>query len=232
MITGSSHNKAKPLAIMAQIIDIRRFAKHYPWAAPVLWIASTQFFGVMAITALAWTKPYSLSANTISDLGNNLCGPYSGRYVCSPLHAWMNASLVILGLTMLAGAILFYYQLYKTRLKSLGFIFMAVAGIGTVLVGLFNENSAGGLHTLGAGLPFLIGNSGLLLLGLSLDLPRLLRLYTLLSGLIPLIALSLFVNQKYLGLGIGGLERLIAHPQTIWLIVFGIYSLRANSKNF
>ncbi len=63
----------------------------------------------------------------------------------------------------------------------------------------------------------------MVILGRSLDIPKALRYYTVGSGLIALIALAFFVTRNYLGLGIGGMERLVAYPQTMWLIVFGIY---------
>jgi hypothetical membrane protein len=100
---------------------------------------------------------------------------------------------------------------------------MALAGAGTLLVGLFPENTVHILHEIGALLPFLIGNFGLLVLGFSLDIPKTLRYYSLLSGFISLIGLVFFLTRHYLGLGIGGMERVTAYPQTMWLIVFGLY---------
>ena len=42
---------------------------------------------------------------------------------------------------------------------------------------------------------------------------------------IGLVALSFFLKNVYLGLGIGGMERIVSYPQTIWMIVFGAYVL-------
>ena len=52
-----------------------------------------------------WPRPYNISRNTISDLGNTACGTWKGRYVCSPLHDLMNGSFIALGITMLLGAL-------------------------------------------------------------------------------------------------------------------------------
>lgn len=107
-----------------------------------------------------------------------------------------------------------------------GFGCMAAAGVGTILVGLFPENSVSALHIAGAALPFVLGNLGMLVLGAKLEgMPKTLRIYTLISGLVGLVALGLFMAQAYFGLGIGGMERLVAYPQTIWMIVFGIHVL-------
>ncbi len=95
-----------------------------------------------------------------------------------------------------------------------------------MLVGLFPENTVSSLHILGAALPFLLGNIGLILLGLVLPLPRFLRWLSIFFGSMALLALVFFMTNQYLGLGIGGMERIVAYPQTIWLIVIGFYLLR------
>ncbi len=202
---------------------IKTFTDRYPYVGPLFWMVSVQYYIVQIIVASAWLIPYSLLHNTISDLGNTACGIYDGRQVCSPLHGLMNASFIILGITMMAGATLIYQEFTENKGSAVGFSFMAVAGFGTLLVGLFPENTVHALHTLGAFLPFLIGNVGMVVLGLSLDIPKTLKLYTLISGIVSLLALGLFVNNIYLGLDIGGMERIVAYPQTLWLIVFGIY---------
>jgi hypothetical membrane protein len=202
---------------------IQTFHERYPFVGPSFWMASVQYYIVQIIVALAWTMPYSLRFNTISDLGNTACGPYNDRYVCSPLHGLMNTSFVILGITMILGAILIYHEFSKSFGSALGFSFMAIAGFGSILVGAFPENTIHNLHLFGTALPFLIGNLGLLLLGSVLDIPMKLRVYTLFSGLLALLALVLFTTHTYFGLGIGGMERIVAYPQTMWLIVFGIY---------
>jgi hypothetical membrane protein len=103
---------------------------------------------------------------------------------------------------------------------------MGAAGAGTLLVGLFPENTISDLHILGAAVTFLCGNIALLLIGLSPYFSRRLRIYTIGSGIIALIALALFFTHQYAGIGIGGMERITAYPQTIWLIIFGTHTLR------
>lgn len=206
--------------------NIRTFTVHYPFVGPIVWISSVQYFVVQLVVAMAWTLPYSLTRNVISDLGNTACGTFAGRMVCSPLQSLMNASFIMLGITMMVGSILIYQEFTRSKGSLVGFSFMALAGLGTVVVGLFPENTVSALHVLGASLPFLVGNVGLVVLGLTLDIPRLLKIYTSASGIITLSALMLFVLHVYLGLGEGGMERLVAYPQTIWFIVFGVYISR------
>ncbi len=205
---------------------IKTFTDRFPLVGPIFWMVSLQFFIVQFFVAQQWIWGYSLLANTISDLGVTTCNDYNSRYVCSPLHALMNASFIVLGCTMVIGSVLIYHEFRRNRGTALGFGLMALAGLGTVLVGLFPENTNSALHIFGAALPFALGNVALIVFGLVLDMPRLFRVYTILSGAVALVALWLFVSQHYFGLGEGGMERLVAHPQTIWLILFGIYMTR------
>jgi len=202
---------------------IKIFTDKYPLIGPTFWVISIQLFVIQYIVAHGWPVSYSITNNTISDLGNTVCGIYSDRYVCSPYFTWMNTSFVVLGATMIAGSTLIYQEFRENLASKIGFTLMALAGFGTILVGAFPENTIGFFHYAGALMPFLLGNIALLIFGFSLGLGFKFKIYTILSGVVALLALILFVTNNYLGLGIGGMERLVAHPQTIWLIVFGIY---------
>jgi len=138
---------------------------------PILWILSIQYYVIQFAVSLAWPieHSYSWANNTISDLANTKCGPYGERIVCSPLHANMNISFVTLGLTMMGGAFLLRKQLANNLVANLGYIFMALAGLGTILVGLFPENTVSALHILGAALPFFLGNIGMILIGITME---------------------------------------------------------------
>ena len=191
-------------------------------AAAVLWLSGIQYFVVQVIVARAWGghPAYSISHNTISDLGNTACGQYQGLGVCSPLHAVMNASLLVLGLTQLTGALLFFGRIHS-RPTHLGLIGVMLAGFGTMLVGVFPENTISLVHVLAAGLPFVLGNMALLLLDTEQDIQKTLGRWAYAPGIAALVALAFYVSGIYLGLGIGGLERVIAYPQTLWLIAYG-----------
>lgn len=202
---------------------IQTFTERHPIIGPMVWILCVHYFVTQIIVAKAWDVQYSLSLNPISDLGNSACGLYAGRYVCSPLYNLMNTSFVLLGAFMALGSMLIYQGFKKSTASFVGFSLMAAAGIGSILVGLFPENTVSSLHGLGAFMAFLLGNLALVVFGSVLDMPKKLRYYTLLSGVISLLALGLFGSQNYLGLGEGGMERLAAYPQTVWLIVFGVY---------
>src|SRR6476659_548997 len=92
-----------------------------------------QFFIAQIIVQSAWTTPFSLTANYISDLGNTTCGPYpvgSTMYVCSPWHAWMNASFILLGVIILVGAALIWRAFPSGQARTIGLVLLALAGPG------------------------------------------------------------------------------------------------------
>jgi hypothetical membrane protein len=196
----------------------------------VVWICAVQFFVAQAVVQSAWTTPYSLSDNFISDLGNTTCGPYvyeSVVYVCSPLHAWMNASFILLGWIILVGGALVRPALPASALGMAGLGLVALAGPGLILVGLYPEDVDLTPHKIGAGVQFIIGNLGLIVLGFAMRRagPRL-AVFSIVSGAAGLVATALFVEEIYLGLGIGGMERIAAYALPVWLIVAGVWLVR------
>ena len=92
-----------------------------------------------------------------------------------------------------------------------------------MMVGFFPENSASTLHELGAAIPFVLGNVALIILARSFKMPAILRWYFFLSGVMALLGLAAYASGHYLGLGEGGMERVVAYPQTVCLVVIGCY---------
>lgn len=106
---------------------------------------------------------------------------------------------------------------------------MGIGGLGTILVGLFPLGGNGFMHGFGAFLPFVIGNLSMIVFAHQLEMPKWLKTYSLFAGYVSVAAAMLFANENYLWLGAGGIERITAHLQTIWLIAFGLYHLRQNT---
>lgn len=217
----STRKTARRLTRMVKVFNDR-----YPLIGPAVWMLSIQYYVVQVIAAHAWATPFSWLHNTISDLGNTACGPYGDRVVCSPDHVLMNASFIMLGVTMFTGSSLIYHEFKRSRASAVGFAGMALAGLGSVLVGAFPENTVALMHTTGALLAFVLGNLAMIILARELILPQGLRVYTFLSGVVGLVGLVLFLTNHYLGLDIGGMERVTAYPQSIWLVSFGVYMSR------
>jgi hypothetical membrane protein len=194
----------------------------------LVWVLAIQFFVAQLIVQSAWTTPFSLTQNFISDLGNTTCAPYpvgSNMYVCSPWHAVMNASFIALGVIILLGAALTWRAFPPGRTRALGLVLLALAGPGPILVGLFPENVNITPHTIGAAAQFVSGNLGIVVLGMALATNRrrmALAIGSSILGSLGLLATALFVSGNYLGLGIGGMERIAAYTLPLWLIVAGI----------
>jgi hypothetical membrane protein len=203
--------------------------------AAFLWLlASVQFVVVMIVLQLAWTHApgYSLSQNYISDLGNTGCGPWphaTSRFICSPLPELFNGSSVVFGLLLLLGTLLVPTAFPARTSRTIGLVLLVLGGFGAIGVGLSPENVDLPVHLLMAGIAFGAGNLALIVLSIGMFRDTRwdgYRGYTLLSGLVGLIALALLETGTFLHLGPGGMERLVAAPAILWLVVAGIHLLR------
>jgi hypothetical membrane protein len=199
---------------------INTFHHYFPWLGPVLWLCTVQNFAVVAFAARDFKGGYDWAHNHISDLGNTACGWFHGRYVCSPHHGVVNSSYIALGAAMAFGALLIYHEFRYNRGAIIGFSGVAFAGLGAFLVGIFPENSIHWMHLIGAGLVFVAGNLGIIVLGFSLKAPKWLQIYSVATGVIALTAVGLFITHTFLGLGYGSLEHTATDSETIWMIVF------------
>ncbi len=202
---------------------IHLFMARHPLVGPTMWLTSIQFFILQVVVASGWkTPPYSWRLNAISDLGATHCALFDGdRFVCSPLHSLMNISLTLLGIAMVIGSVLLYSKLRSSRVA---FSLMVVAGIGAILVGIFPEDSTFWAHIAGQDLAFVFGNIALIIFGFTLRFPRWFRWYSIASGAVALMALVLFLSNHRFFLDLGGMERVVAYPLIIWLIVAGSYT--------
>ncbi len=200
------------------------FAKLRIRAAGAVWICAAQFFIAQIVVQWAWTTPFSLADNFISDLGNTTCGPYNSSCVCSPWHTLMNISFSLQGVIILAGSILVRPVFQLERYRALIFWLLALTGIGMIGVGLFPEDVNNRGHVISAGIQFVTGNLAIALIGVTgktVDLKRGWFAASAILGIVGLAATFLFVNGYGFGLGVGGMERIAAYTFPVWLIVAG-----------
>ena len=205
-------------------------------AGAIAWVLAVQFFITQVVTGTAWSRAFSLKNDYISDLGNTFCGAYpagSTHMVCSPWHLAMNTSFMVLGVTMIIGAILTRNAFPQGWVRALAIILFTLAGLGVFVVGLYPENTDNARHVLGAGLNFTAGNIAMIVFGLALaQRPShrgLLTVFSLFAGALGFAATLLFVSGHYIGIGLGGMERVAAYPMTVWQIVMGLAFLRAGA---
>lgn len=199
----------------------------------VLWLATAQFFVAEAIVESRWSAPYDRRSYYISDLGALNCAESSdGRLVCSPWHAVMNASFVLQGVLIIGGALLLHHDWTggsaRMRVATTG-LFVA-AGAGVALVGLAPEDTVFAAHYLGAAANFTAGNTGLVALSFAarpvLGL-RVASVWVGALGVIGLTALACFLAGANWGLGIGGIERVVAYAVPAGLPVVALSLLLA-----
>jgi hypothetical membrane protein len=132
------------------------------------WILTPLYFVGQILVQAAWTTPYSMIDNRVSDLGNTTCGTtVANTYICSPLHAVMNVTFIRTGMLILIGVALTHSVWPPRHLTTWGLIMLGVAGAGTILVGLSPENVHIFIHVVGAvNIP--AGNVAMILLGLAI----------------------------------------------------------------
>jgi hypothetical membrane protein len=186
----------------------------------VLLLASLQFIIVMIVVQLKYPG-YSDISNYISDLG--------GAH--SPWAVVFNVSVIVLGLLTLVGAFLLLAAFNHKLSRTLGLGFLALAGIGAILVGVFPENSTalgGHMHEVASDIAFIGSGLALIILpGAMLRDTRWegYRAFTFLLGVITLVAIGLFATSHWGPLGPGGMERIVVAPILLWAIVVGIHLL-------
>ncbi len=180
-----------------------------------LWTLSVLFFIDQAIAIAASRRPYSLATNLISDLGNTTCGPA----ICSPLHTFVNATFVVVGLCHALGALASHRAWPRVRSGRLGVELLAIAGAGLIVAGLSPENVDPAAHARGALVGLVALNLAMLALGWSILAvkPRLGRLAQG-AGVVGLVGTGYFLA----GSGAPGIaERIADYPSAAMVVVLG-----------
>lgn len=168
-------------------------------AGLLLFVAAAQFFLFMLVAASTYPG-YSISANYISDLG------------VGSTATIFNASIIVLGILTILGA-LFLRNHSKAIL-----ITMVLAGIGAIGVGTFPETT-GNFHMIASLIVFLFG--GLASYAVLAREKKIITVVFAVLGTISLAALVLYGMHIFLGLGKGGMERMIAYPELFWIMGYG-----------
>ena len=172
-------------------------------AGALLFIASVQcVLGIIIAEALY--PGYSTSENYISDLG------------VGPSALIFNSSVFLLGVIAAAGT----YFIQRTLGSRLFSVLLILTGVGAMGVGLFPE-TFGILHAIPSLITFLFGGLSAIM-SYKLQKPPL-SYFSVMLGALSLVALVLFGSGTYLGLGKGGMERMIAYPTLLWGVGFGGY---------
>jgi hypothetical membrane protein len=179
---------------------------------------AAQFIVGMIVIQMQYSG-YSLSQNYISDLG--------GAH--SPWALVFDGSVILLGLCAIFGVLLIWGAFDDRTSRGIGLGLVLVGGIGAVGVGVFPETTPvlnGAMHGIVSDIAFVGAGLGLTIVSFAMvEGPhwRFSRPFTLACGLVTLAAIVLFTVGYYVGLGPGGMERLIVAPILLWAIAEGIH---------
>ena len=160
------------------------------------------------LIAQSLNPAYNIREQAVSELG-----------VGSVALFW-NTSLLLLGVMVIIGGYFAYHSLGRRLTAMLAFIL----GVGSMGAGLFPLDSPTGLHGLFALFAF-AGGGLFALTSYRVVASKWMKLFSIFFGLYSLSALTLHASETNLGLGGGGMERMIIFPLVIWLIAFSGYLL-------
>lgn len=166
----------------------------------LLFVGAAQFILVMTV-AEALYPGYNMATNYISDLG------------VGSTALLFNTSAVLFGVMALLGA-----AFGRRSLGSPLMLTLALTGAGAVGVGLFPETT-GAPHQICALISFFFGAVSAIISYRITRRP--LSYFSVVLGVIALAALVLYFSHYDLGIGRGGMERMIAYPSLVWVLGFG-----------
>jgi hypothetical membrane protein len=177
-------------------------------AGTLLFVGAAQFLVAM-IVAEALYPGYSVSGNWISDLG------------VGPTAALFNSSVSLFGILAVVGS----YFLFRASKDHLLPALLALSGLGAMGVGIFPETT-GMPHIAAATLAFIFGALAAIA-AYRIERPPL-SYFSVILGISSLTAMVLLHFQSYLGIGFGGMERMIVYPILLWTVGFGGYLMSKN----
>ena len=181
--------------------------KHYEGkiAGSLLFVGGVQFvLGIILAEALY--PGYNTSIQTISSLG------------VGPSAIIFNSSVFLIGVLGLAGT----YFVHRAFNFSLFTLLLGITFIGAIGVGLFTEaTSTFTLHSIFAVIAFVFGGISAIVSYRLQKQP--LSILSVILGVFSLLAMGLLASGNYLGLGLGGIERMVAYPIILWAVGFGGY---------
>jgi len=188
-------------------------------AGALVFIGGTQFLLGMLVSEAVYPG-YNVSRNYISDLG------------VGPAAQIFNSSVFLLGLMIIA-SVYFVHRSFSNRILT---SLLVLTGVGAMGVGMFPEDSPL-MHEIVSDIAFIFG--ALVPIAACRLVRKPFAYFSAVMGLLSLSALVLLSaeyslglgQQFYLGLGPGGMERMIAYPMLLWDVTFGGYLMAPPQKS-
>jgi hypothetical membrane protein len=193
-------------------------------AGLAFFVGAVQFGIFLVVSEIIYsangTGGYSVSANYVSDLGANCRG--STCYI-PPSALLFNSTVALFGILTIVGA----YFLHRSYRWVPATLVLALAGIGTLGVGLFPETT-GIFHVIFSFITFLFAGLSAVITAKLLRKP--VSYFSIILGTATLVALALVVGGLDLGLGVGGIERMVIYPSLFWAVSFGVYMMSTEHR--
>jgi hypothetical membrane protein len=174
---------------------------------------------------------YSVSGNYISDLGatcpessawTNVAGPC---VIQQPTANIFNGSVFLLGVLLVLAAYVFWRHLGWKVFS----VLILVTGIGAMGVGVFPE-TAPLAHEITSDITFIFAAISAIWAYRLTKVPM--NYFSVILGLVSLAAMVLFTAGNTVGLGVGGIERMIVYPVILWAVGFGVYVMAPGPEAF
>lgn len=181
-------------------------------AGVILFIGSFGFILAMQIAEFIDGSSYNVSVNYISDLGTYCTSP--SNCVELPSHNLFDTSVFLVGVAIVLGSFFLYRAFRKKIFSGL----LVLSGIGAMGVGVFPENFALE-HSIFSLIVFLFG--GLAAIAAYSIEVKPLGYFSIVIGAFSVIMLILYALGFYIGLGPGGMERIVAYPELLWGVGLG-----------
>jgi hypothetical membrane protein len=183
-------------------------------AGLVVFVGAVQFVLAIIISEAVYSG-YSVGQQYMSDLGNwSLAGNFAAIW---------NVSAILLGLFVIAGAY-FIQRGFKNRLFT---SLLVITGVGAVGMGVVAEDISDPVHSIFALFAFVFMAAAAIMSYKFVKSP--LSYISVILGAVSLLALVFYFSGFYLGLGLGGMQRLIIYPLLLWNLGFGAYLIGDSS---
>jgi hypothetical membrane protein len=159
---------------------------------------------------------YNVGQQYISDLGNwSLAGNYAAIF---------NVSIILAGALGIASAY-FIQRAFKNRLFT---SLLMISAFCNILIGVFAEDISMPMHGISALISLVVGLGAGFMTYKFVKSP--LSYAPLILGGVIIVAVILQGSGNYLGLGLGGIERLEIYPSLLWGLVFDAYIIGESSN--
>ena len=181
--------------------------------------------GIITGEAL-YPAPYNTAKNTISDLGGTM--PSEGGVVLQPSATIFVATMLVTGVMIIIGA----YFVHRSFERWAATIPLALLGIGVLGVGVF-PGYVPVVHPIFALIAFVSGGVAAVMAYKVTTSPF--RYISIALGVITLVSviLAFFFLEAWAfvaTLGEGGIERWIAYPVVLWLVMSGGYLMGRSNR--